>query len=119
MKFMKFCSKCSFEAVGGLEARGIWARDQIGDGIIEFWVDAESEIFDFRGLDDRTSIEHLSKLISLRDSRRGTSRLRGLEAGGIWARDQIGDGISEFWVDAEYEIFDFRGLDGRTSIEHL
>ena len=28
----------------------IWVRDQIGDGIIEFWVDAESEIFDFRGL---------------------------------------------------------------------
>ena len=45
-----------------MEARGIWARDQIGDGIIEFWVDAESEIFDFRGLDDRTSIEHLSKI---------------------------------------------------------
>ena len=40
----------------------IGARDQIGDGIIEFWVDAESEIFDFRGLDDRTSIEHLSKI---------------------------------------------------------
>ena len=50
---MKFCSNCSFEAVGGLEARGIWARDQIGDGIIE--------------------------LLSLRESRRGTSRLRGFE----------------------------------------
>ena len=46
----------------GLEAREIGARDQIEDGIIEFWVDAESEIFDFRGLDDRTSIEHLSKI---------------------------------------------------------
>ena len=45
-----------------MEARGIWARDQIGDGKIEFWVDAESEIFDFRGLDDRTSIEHLSNI---------------------------------------------------------
>ena len=50
------------------------------------------------------------KLISLRDSRRGTSRLRGLEAREIWARDQIGNGIIEFWVDAESEMFDFRGL---------
>jgi|AACY02.13.fsa_nt_gi hypothetical protein len=59
------------------------------------------------------------KLISLRDSRRGISRLGGLEAGGFWARDQIEDGMIEFWVDAESEIFDFRGLDDRTSIEHL
>ena len=50
------------------------------------------------------------ELISPRDSRRGTSRLRGLEARGFWARGQIDDGIIEFWVDAESEIFDFRGL---------
>ncbi len=32
---------------------------RIGDGIIECWVDAESEVFDFLGLYDRTFIEHL------------------------------------------------------------
>ena len=59
---MKLRSKYSSGALRGFEAwrlerlvrqfgaRGIWVRDQIGDGIIEFWVDAESEIFDFRGL---------------------------------------------------------------------
>ena len=59
------------------------------------------------------------KLISLRDSRRGTWRLGGLEAREIWARDQIGNGIIEFWVDAESEIFDFRGFDDRAYIENL
>ena len=38
------------------------------------------------------------KLISLRDSRRGNSRLRGLEDGEIWDGNQIGDGIIEFSI---------------------
>ena len=37
-------------------------------------------------------------LISLRDSRRGNSRLRGLEDGEIWDGNQIGDGIIEFSI---------------------
>ena len=101
----------------GLEDRWIWARGRIGDGIIEFWVDAESEIFDFRGLDDRTSIEHLLSIYRTSIENlsnihgmvgRGNSRLRGLEDGEIWDRNQIGDGIIEFSILGGCEIWDFR-----------
>ena len=84
----------------GLEVREIGARDQIGDGIIEFWVDAESEIFDFRGLDDRTSIEHLSNSlnrhrlgyfdftfalkIKLKNSLQMITRFYIIKSGGSW-----------------------------------
>ena len=57
-------------------------------------------------------IEHLSNIYRKSIDQPTTSSLRGLEAREIWVRDQIGDGIIEFWVDAESEIFDFRVLDG-------
>ena len=101
-----------------MEKFGIGIRSGMEELNFRFGMDAKSEIFDVRGLvhfwwhpwasmavhgfpnifQEGSVPERQIELISLRDSRRGNWRLRGVGDGEIWDWNQIWDGIIEFPV---------------------